>query len=63
MIISGKLNDTAKTTGAYGLAMLLFAPLSLAIQMSDGGMDSELLKKHLSEITKNFEERYICIQK
>lgn len=60
MLKSGRLNKEAERIGAYCLALQLFAPLSLAIQMSDGGVDSELLRKHLSRITDDFEERYTC---
>lgn len=60
MIATGKLRKEAQQFGAYNLALQLFAPLSLIIQLSDGGMDSEVLKKHLREITREFEERWIC---
>lgn len=57
---SGKLNEQAAAMGAENLALLLFAPLLLTIQMSDGGMDRTILKKQLYEITKDFEERWTC---
>lgn len=60
MINSGKLNQAAAEFGAYNLAVQLFAPLSLMIQMYDGGTDSELLKKQLREITEEFERRWVC---
>lgn len=59
MINSGKLNEAAAEFGAYNLAIQLFAPLSLLIQMSDGGMDSEIIKKYLREITGDFERRWV----
>lgn len=63
MIHTGKLNDQAAAMGAGNLALLLFAPLSLMIQMADGGMDHAVLKKQLNEITKDFEERWVCKKK
>lgn len=60
MIRAGKLNEQAKALGAGNLAILLFAPLSLTIQMADGGMEHEVLKQRLCEITKEFEERWVC---
>ena len=60
MLRSGRLNKAAESFGAYNLALMLFAPLSLMIQMADGGTDAELLKKHLREITAEFEERWVC---
>lgn len=59
MINSGKLSEAAAEFGAYNLAIQLFAPLSLLIQMSDGGMDSEMIKKYLREITGDFERRWV----
>lgn len=60
MIDGGKLNEEAKKIGAYNLAVMLFAPLSLMLQLADGGMDSEILKKRLRDIVKDFEERWVC---
>lgn len=60
MLRSGRLNKEAESFGAYNLALMLFAPLSLMIQMADGGTDAELLKKHLREITAEFERRWVC---
>lgn len=60
MLNSGKLNAQAKSMGPENLALLLFAPLSLTIQLSDGGMDHTILRKQLYEITKDFEERWTC---
>lgn len=55
----GKLTKDALDMGAEALAMQLFAPLSLVIQLYDGGMSSTVLKEHLKKITKDFEERWI----
>lgn len=63
MIRAGKLNDQAAAAGPRNLALLLFAPLSLMIQMADGGMDHAVLKTQLAEITKDFEERWACKKK
>lgn len=63
MIDSGKLKEEAKKAGAYQLAIMLFAPLSLIIQMSDGGMEQKELKKQLKRITEDFEERWVCKRK
>lgn len=63
MIAAGKLNEQAKAMGANNLALLLFAPLSLVIQMADGGMDHAVLKQQLEEITTDFEERWVCGRK
>ncbi len=60
MIRAGKLNQAAEKFGAYNLALQLFAPLSLSIQLSDGGMDAQILQKHLRDITEDFEERWVC---
>lgn len=59
-IRSGKLRKEAESFGAYNLALELFAPLSLMIQMYDGGAEPELLKAHLREITQEFKERWVC---
>ncbi|MDO4978194.1 MAG: helix-turn-helix domain-containing protein [Eubacteriales bacterium] len=55
----GKLNSAALDMGAEVLAMQLFAPLSLVIQLYDGGMSPVVLKEHLKKITKDFEERWM----
>jgi len=55
----GKLNQAALDMGAEVLAMQLFAPLALVIQLYDGGMSSIVLKEHLGKITKDFEERWM----
>lgn len=59
MLKAGKLNDKAKEFGAYSLAMELFAPLSLAIELADGGMDSDFIKTNLRNITREFETRWM----
>lgn len=59
MAKEGKLNKMALEMGAETLAVQLFAPLSLVIQMHDGGMDSEVLKEHLAKITQDFEDKWI----
>lgn len=60
MIRTGKLNDAANNMGAENLAILLFAPLSLMLQLADGGAAPDMLKKQLREITKEFEDRWVC---
>lgn len=55
----GKLNQAAIAMGTETLAVLLFAPLSLAIQLYDGGSNTEILKAQLKKATKDFEERWI----
>lgn len=58
LIEGGKLNETAAEKGPEYLAIELYAPLQLMIQLADGGEDREVLKKCLREITKDFEKRY-----
>lgn len=60
MIADGKLNEQAKAMGARSLAIALFAPLSLAISLYDGGMDVDTIRMHLAKITQDFEERWVC---
>lgn len=55
----GKLNQAALDMEPEILAMQLFAPLALVIQLYDGGMSSIVLKEHLGKITKDFEERWM----
>ncbi len=55
----GKLNQAAIAMGTETLALLLFAPLSLAIQLYDGGSNADILKEQLKKATKDFEERWI----
>ena len=45
--------------GEEVLAMQLFASLSLALQLFDGGISPVVLKEHLIKITKDFEERWM----
>lgn len=60
MIKDGKLNEQAKAMGARSLAMLLFAPLFLAISLYDGGMDVNTIGAQLAKITQKFEEQWVC---
>lgn len=55
----GKLNKAALGMGEETLAIQLFAPLALAIQLYDGGMSSVVLKEHLKKIIEDFEERWM----
>ena len=55
----GKLNMAALNMGEEVLAMQLFASLSLALQLFDGGISPVVLKEHLIKITKDFEERWM----
>jgi len=54
MLGSGELNERAAVLGARSLAMELFAPLQLCIQLSDGGADREELKSRLTALTREF---------
>ena len=58
LIEGGKLNAAAAKKGPEYLAIELFAPLQLMIQLADGGEDREVLKTCLREMTKDFEKRY-----
>jgi AcrR family transcriptional regulator len=59
MIKRGRLNSEAKDLGARNLAILLCAPLQLAIQLYDAdAKDSEKIRRDLKKITKDFEERW-----
>ena len=55
----GRLNSTALSLGVRALAMQLFAPLQLAIQLRDGGEDIETLRASLRAITESFITQYI----
>ena len=55
----GKLKQAALDMGPEALAIQMFAPLALVIQLYDGGMTSDVLKEHLKTITKDFEERWM----
>jgi len=59
MMANGKLNDTAKTLGARPLAIQLFAPLQLSIQLYDGGGNPVQIQDGLKKITKVFEKQYM----
>ena len=58
MMETGKLNDEAAKMGPMNLAIMLFAPLQLMIQLSDGGADKNELKRQLKEVIKDFETRW-----
>ena len=59
MIAGGQLNEDAERIGARDLAVMLFAPLQLSIQLFDGGADPDELKEHLRSITEDFERRFL----
>lgn len=61
MIEEGRLNESAKEMGAMHLAIQLFAPLQLMIQLADGGADPAMLKDNLRVITEDFEKRWTTI--
>lgn len=59
MIKNGRLNDDAVKFGARNLAILLYAPLYLSIQLYDADpKDNEMIRNDLRKITKDFEERW-----
>ena len=58
MLKKGKLSKAAKEMGALKLALELFAPLSLSIQLFDGGEDPKRLRKDLKVIIDGFRKRY-----
>ncbi len=59
MIKKGRLNAEAKKIGARNLAILLYAPLHLSIQLYDADTkDDEKIRNDLKKITKEFEERW-----
>ena len=58
MLQNGALNEAAKKLGSGALALELFAPLQLSIQLSDGGEDRETVKENLRRVTAAFEKRY-----
>lgn len=60
MIKEGKLNAAAAEFGPWNLAVQLFAPLQLMIQLADGGEDKDKLRQSLREITKEFELKWKC---
>lgn len=59
MIKNNQLNDKARDFGAYNLAIQLFAPLKLMLEMADGGCDRDKLKNSLRALTKEFENNWI----
>lgn len=59
MIKNNQLNDKAKNFGAYNLAIQLFAPLKLVIEMADGGCARDQLSNSLRALTKEFENNWI----
>ncbi|MCR5789585.1 MAG: TetR/AcrR family transcriptional regulator [Lachnospiraceae bacterium] len=59
MIKNDRLNTDAKELGAQNLAVLLYAPLQLSIQLFDADeKDNETIKSDLRRITRDFEERW-----
>ena len=58
MIRQGKLRQEAKDVGAENLAIQLFAPVHLLIQMSDGGTPKKELTRYLDAAMEDFQERW-----
>lgn len=58
MMKEGMLVKEAEEIGAERLAVLLYAPLQLMIQLSDGGESQSKLKEELRAITTEFENRW-----
>ena len=58
MIKNGQLNREAKEFGARNLAMQLYAPLLLSIQLFDAGGNREKIKSDLRAITEEFAHRW-----
>lgn len=58
MLEKGSLNKAAEEMGPRALALRLFAPLKLAIEMADGGADQDELRGLLQKVTKDFENEY-----
>ena len=59
MIKNGRLNGKAAKIGAKCLAIQLYAPLHLALQLYDTNEnDCKKIKRDLKMITKDFEERW-----
>ncbi len=59
MIKSDRLNAKAEKLGARNLAILLYAPLQLSIQLYDADeKDNEKIKSDLGKLTKEFEKRW-----
>lgn len=59
MMTNGQLKEEAKEIGAKNLAIMVFAPLQLSIQLYDGGADSEEIKANLRAITADFQQRWM----
>ncbi len=59
MLKNGRLNRKAKEFGERNLAILLYSPLFLSIQLFDAkGSDAEKIKADLRKTTENFEKRW-----
>ncbi len=59
MIKNGRINTDTTEFEARDLAILLYAPLQLSIQLYDANpKDDEKIKRNLRKITKDFEERW-----
>lgn len=58
MIKNGQLSNEAKEFGARNLAIQLFAPLQLSIQLFDANEERERIKDDLRTITNEFEKRW-----
>ena len=56
---AGKLKPEAKALGACALALSLFAPMQLAIQLADGGADPGELTRELEALGKEFLTRWV----
>lgn len=54
MIRDGQLKAEAEALGARQLALQLFAPLKLAIELFDGGEDRDVLREDLKKMTETF---------
>lgn len=55
----GKLNEEAMKMGPKNLAIMLFAPLRLSIEMADGGENIEELRDSLNMIVDDFKDRWL----
>lgn len=59
MMKNGQLNNEAQNLGTQNLALMLFAPLQLSIQLYDGGENDNDIRANLRSITKDFEMRWM----
>lgn len=59
MMKNEQLNEKAVQFGAHNLAVLLFAPLQLSIQLYDGGNPPEEIKDNLRKIAAEFEKAWM----